>query len=270
MDPLTSGLLAGGGSFLGNLLSGIGGRQAGGIASQGALNAGMMGALGANSARDAYGQYFGIARDALNPFINAGHTSINDLMSAIHGTGAKDLGIGGGGANLLSTFAPTQAQLEQTPGYQFNLSQGTQAAQNSAAGRGLGYSGNAMKSGVDYASGLASTTYQQQLQNYMAQNQQAYNMLLHPAQLGQTAAGQLGQFATQTGQNIGASTAGAYNALAGGLAGSANALAGGQQSWMSGLGAGLAGAAGGLSYGLNNQSPFPSRGYNANYNVGRW
>ena len=56
---------------------------------------------------------------------------------------------------LTSPIAPppamTQADLEATPGYQFTLSQGLKAVQNSAAARGLGLSGAALKGATDYA-----------------------------------------------------------------------------------------------------------------------
>lgn len=62
----------------------------------------------------------------------------------------------------------TQAQLEATPGYQFNLSQGLAATQNSAAARGLGVSGAALKGAATFATGLADSTYQQQFNNQLA------------------------------------------------------------------------------------------------------
>jgi hypothetical protein len=56
----------------------------------------------------------------------------------------------------------TQAELAATPGYQFTLNQGLQAVQNSAAAKGLGVSGAALKGAADYATGLADSTYQTQ------------------------------------------------------------------------------------------------------------
>lgn len=62
----------------------------------------------------------------------------------------------------------TQAQLEQTPGYQFQLQQGLMATQNAAAARGLGVSGAALKGAATYATGLADSNYQQQFANQQA------------------------------------------------------------------------------------------------------
>ena len=64
-----------------------------------------------------------------------------------------------------------QATLEQTPGYQFALSQGLQATQNSAAARGLGVSGAALKGAATFATGLADNTYQQQFNQLQTQFQ---------------------------------------------------------------------------------------------------
>jgi len=242
MDPLTLGLM-GGGLLAGNLLKGFGGQQASGIQSGAAQTAALWQALSAGQAQQNYAQYFGQAKDALNPYVQAGQTSMNTLQNYLTGNNAKAAGIGGGGANLLSTFQPTMDQLAQTPGYQFTLQQGQQAAQNSAAAQGLGYSGNAIKSGVNYASGLASTTFQQQLQNYMNQNLQAYNMLMGPTQIGATAAGQLGNAAIQTGQLTGNAMMGAGTALGQGVMGSANAQAQGTNALYGGIASGLQNAA---------------------------
>lgn len=112
---------------------------------------------------------------------------------------------------LTKQFAPTMDQLAATPGYQFTLDQGLKATQNGYAAQGLGTSGAALKGGADYASGLASQTFNQQLQNYLAQNQQTYNMLT----------GQQNQALTQ-----GQLTAGYSGQVAGNIVGAGNAQAG--------------------------------------------
>jgi hypothetical protein len=68
---------------------------------------------------------------------------------------------------------PTQAQLEATPGYKFTLQQGLESVQNSAAARGLGSSGAALKGAATYVTGLADQTYQNNF-NDMAQVAQGY------------------------------------------------------------------------------------------------
>lgn len=192
--------------------------------------------------------------------------------------------------NLAQTFNPTMAQLEQTPGYQFTLDQGLKATQNSYAAQGLGTSGAAMKGADQYATGLASTTYNQQLQNYLTQNAQQYNMLLSGQSQGANLAsaqntilqggntgafnmsqanqqltlsqllstGQLGEnAAAQTGaQGVASQTAanqllvGGAGAQASGIVGAAGASAAGQIGSANALGAGLSGVGGSISSGL--------------------
>jgi hypothetical protein len=154
------------------------------------------------------------------------------LLSAL-GLGPKSMDatfggpIGGGGANLLSTFSPTMAQLASTPGYQFSLRQGELAASNPMIAQGLGGSGALGKGLVNYAEGLAGTTYQQQLQNYLAQNAQAFNMLYGPFQAFNQAAGQYGQIGAGAAGQLGGITAGAAGTLGGVGADVAKALMGG-------------------------------------------
>jgi hypothetical protein len=84
------------------------------------------------------------------------------------------LGIGAGGQQ---DPAQMNAQLAQMPGYQFQQQQGNDATKRQASAMGLGMSGNTLKALSDYNQGLASTSYQQQLQN-----------LLQPIDAGQSAA----------------------------------------------------------------------------------
>lgn len=63
------------------------------------------------------------------------------------------------------SFNPTMDQLENTPGYQFQLQQGLKATQNSAAGQGLGNSGAALKELTNYGQGMAQNSYQNAFHN---------------------------------------------------------------------------------------------------------
>lgn len=88
--------------------------------------------------------------------------------------------------NTLPTFdnslpiAPnplTQAELEATPGYEFTLAQGLKSTQNSAAARGLGTSGAALKGAATFATGLSDSTYNtrwQQRQGEFANQEQLF------------------------------------------------------------------------------------------------
>jgi len=292
MDPLSLSLIMGGGTLAGNLLKGFGGQQASSIQAGGAQNAALWQALAAGQAQQNYAQYFNQAKAALNPYVQAGQTSMNTLQSYLTGNAAKTAGIGGGGDTLMSTFQPTQAQLESTPGYQWAKTQALGSMANSGAAKGLGTSGNLVQQIGTTATGLASQTFQQQLQNYMNQNLQAYNMLFQPSQLGAQAAGQLGQAALQTGQLTGNAMMGAGTALGQGVMGAANAQAQGTNALYGGIASGLSstaslpimaqlagqGVMGGgnvspsgpadlWNFATGNTSPFPSRGYQTSTNA---
>lgn len=163
---------------------------------------------------------FGIVRNDLQPYINAGATALPELES-LTGTnpGGNPLT-----APLTAKFNPTMADLEATPGYQFTLGQGLKSVQNSYAAQGLGQSGAAEKGAADYAEGLASTTYQQQFQNYLNQNSQIYNMVGGISGSGQNAAAGTGALALNNTAQVNALNIGAANATAAGTIANANAF----------------------------------------------
>ncbi len=99
------------------------------------------------------------------------------------------LGIGPKGQQL----SPQQIsqQLTQMPGYQFQLSQGLDATKRQAAAMGLGLSGNTLQALDKYSQGLASTSYQNQLEN-----------LLNPIKIGQASATNQAAASGQTGANL--------------------------------------------------------------------
>jgi hypothetical protein len=165
---------------------------------------------------------FNQTQSNLAPFVAGGKSAFSNLLG-LTGNGPGGQGVG----PLTQPFNPTMAQLAQTPGYQFTLGQGELGVQNSFAAQGLGSSGAALKGGVNYAEGLASTTYQQQFQNYLQQNQQIYSMLGGLSNIGSNAAAMTGtQGLTATGNAGQFLTAGAAAGAAGQI-GAANAIGGG-------------------------------------------
>lgn len=62
--------------------------------------------------------------------------------------------------------------LEQTPGYQFNLSQGQQALDRAASARGSYFSGQALTDAAKYSQGLAQQTYQDAYNNWLGDRSQ--------------------------------------------------------------------------------------------------
>ena len=161
--------------------------------------------------------------ERLAPFVQGGKNALGALQRL---TGTNE----GGDptkAYLTSKFAPTMEQLASTPGYQFTLGQGQKAVTNAAAAKGLGQSGAALRGAVDYAGGLASTTFQQQFQNYLAENAQIYNMINGQTQTGLNAAVQQGAQGNQILGMMTNSLGGIGSALASGTVGQANAMMGG-------------------------------------------
>src|SRR3974390_3150307 len=107
----------------------------------------------------------------LNPYETGGSQAYTSLAQAMQ------QGLNGQGplASWTGNFqAPTAAQAEATPGYQFQLQQGMQALENSAAARGGLLSAGTGKQLEQYGQGLASTNYQQVYNNAMQQYQQQY------------------------------------------------------------------------------------------------
>jgi hypothetical protein len=196
------------------------------ISSSAAKSAANTQANAANQAAAMQQQEQAQVRSDLSPYRDAGNTATGTLLST--------LGLSGGnGQNLLAqnglsglTFNPTQAALEATPGYQFNLAQGQNAVAASNAAQGRGISGAALKGAANFATGLASNTLGQQQQIYQQNVSNVMNPLQSLAGSGQNAAVQTGQMGTQGALSAGQATVGAGNAQASGTIGSANSLTG--------------------------------------------
>jgi len=149
-------------------------------------------------------------RADLAPFRSAGVDATNQLMSRM--------------GEFTSPFSMTQAQLEATPGYQFDLSQGLKSTNNALGARGLLNSGAVMKGAASYATGLADNTYMNQFNMDQTQKTNNYNRLLQASQLGENAAAQTGAYGTQAASQVGQNTIGAGNAAAAAYMGGANAI----------------------------------------------
>jgi len=192
----------------------------GAIAGSGVLSAGAS-MFGANSAAKAQTKAAQIAaatqqkmydqtRTDLAPFRDVGNYAAGQLQNRL--------------TDLTSPIVMDQNALEQTPGYRFNLNAGLKAAQTSAAARGLGLSGAAIKAASTYATGLADNTYQNQFNNENTNRTNAYNRLYQTATLGGNAAAQTGSAGIVTGQGIAQSQIGAGNAQGGAAIAGGNAI----------------------------------------------
>jgi len=156
-------------------------------------------------------QQYQQTRSDLQPYRDIGSEAGSKLMSRID--------------ELTKPITMDQATLEQTPGYQFNLTQGLKAAQNSAAARGLGTSGAAFKGATTFATGLADSTYQNQFNNANTNQTNAYNRLKALVDTGANAATGTAAAGTSAA-NTSASAAGAAgNAQAAGINATGTAIA---------------------------------------------
>jgi hypothetical protein len=146
--------------------------------------------------------YYGKAQDDLSPYMDLGKQGANALGSRLE--------------DLTKPVTMDEATLQQTPGYQWNLNQGLKSVQNSAAARGLGTSGAALKGAATFASGLADSTYQNQFTNAVTNQTNSFNRLMGVTQLGQTSAGQLAGLGVRTGEGEAGTQVGIGNAQAAG------------------------------------------------------
>lgn len=214
-------------------------------------------------------QQFNTNQQDIAPFLKGG-TQAEGELSGLTSTP---------GQGLLTpwnqTFqAPTEQQAEQYPGYQFQLQQGQNALENSAAASGGLLTGGNEAALDQYSQGLAQqdygNVYNQALQQYQLgynqfENNQTneYNRLAGLSGAGQNAASTLGSLGQQnantaanidltTGAQQGQSLQNAGAATASGYAGATNALAGGvnnisQAALIQSLLGGSGGSSGGLT-----------------------
>lgn len=165
------------------------------------------------------------------PYIQGGdgaETSLTQLLgtSAATGPGGTAAGTDLPGGYLTQTFNPTQQQLENYPGYQFQLQQGGQAIRN-ADTPGVGsLSGAALKDLMGFNQGLAASNYNQYFNQFQTQQDNIFNRLAGIAQLGQGAAGNLAAPGAQLGSGIAQAQASAGASQAAGTVGIANSLGG--------------------------------------------
>lgn len=152
------------------------------------------------AASTSMGQYNQTRADLL-PYNTAGQDALKQLQDANY---------------YADPIVMNQAELEKTPGYQFNLTQGLKAVQNAAAARGLGVSGAALKGASAFATSLADNTYQNQFNNANINKTNAYNRLQTIVSGGQNAAAQTGNAGTAAANTAAAAQIGAGNAAAAG------------------------------------------------------
>jgi hypothetical protein len=184
----------------GGAISGLGSLIGGSTASSGAQQAAQTEAAAQQAAVAAQQQDFQITQGNLEPFVGYGMEGITDLLTEMNTPGFGGTGAGGGPLGAI----PNITDPSQLPGYQFTLTQGENAVKNAASAQGEGgNSGPLWKSLESFATGLASSSYGQFLQNYWTNQNNRYNMLYNQVLTGQNSAANVGQAATATGGNQG-------------------------------------------------------------------
>lgn len=173
----------------------------------------------ANTAANTAMSQFNTVQGNLQPYMNAGASAQQTLTNLL--------------PTLTQPVTMDETTLRNTPGYQFNLTQGLKSVQNSAAARGLGVSGAALKGASTFATGLADSTYQNQFANAVTNQTNAYNRLLGVVQTGESAAAGTGLPASITGQTAanaqiagGNAAAAGANATGAGISNLTNNIAG--------------------------------------------
>lgn len=186
-----------------------------------AVAIGGAGLLGAGAAIYSSNKMSGAAKDASQQQTELGRESLaqqNALFERGLGIAQPFIDFGKRAGTTLSdllTPGPNQTQiLSQLPGFQFAQDWGQKAVQN--IGSTMGFGGNTLKAGADYATGTAQQGF-----SGLAQ------LLLSLTGQGAGAASSAFGNATATGANMGTTLTGIGNATAAGTLGSANALAGG-------------------------------------------
>ena len=163
-------------------------------------------------------------------------------LGNINNIWSKQQGLGQGADDALGTALGTNGKpadysgFENTPGYKFAVSQGTQAIQRQAASMGNAYTPNTAQAVGQYVTGTASQNYN----NYI-------NQLMGAAGLGSTANAGIADPTYKTGTNISQLQQNQGQAQASGVMGGANAVGG--AFGPNGVGTSLIGAAGKYLFG---------------------
>jgi hypothetical protein len=215
-------LVAGAGSSIANgIIGSDAAKGAAGALEQGAQQAQSLELKNQNSANTAQQTALSNVTSAEQPYQSLGQTGSNALAGYIQN----------------GFQAPTLQQAQQTPGYQFNLQQGTNAINENAAANGTLLSGNTGTALESYGQNLAQNAYQQTYNNALNAYQTNVGTAQTGANLGLTSTGQL----ANTNLGVAGNTANidltaaqqqatqlnnAAQAKAGGITGAANAITG--------------------------------------------
>lgn len=259
MPPLLiGGAISAGTSLIGGILGHNAAKDAAAAQAAAGLKASELAGQAGQESKDAQTSQLNQERQTASPYTNLGSQTAGQLGNLLAPGGALSSGWN-------QTFsAPTAADAAATPGYQFQLQQGVNALQNSAAARGGLLSTGTAKNLNNYAQGVASTNYQNTYNNalntyntnqssFRNNQNDLFSRLFGTTSLGENAANALNNV-TQSGTNNltgnimdtaklqGNDIMGVGNAQASGIVGGANAL-----------NAGIGGAANAINQGMSLQ-----------------
>lgn len=161
------------------------------------------------------------------PFLTGGYGAEMQLSQLLGiapptGVGGTAAGTGLPSGYLTQQFNPTQAQLENYPGYQFQLGQGDLALQSANSAGSSAISGPALKSLMSFNQGLAGSNYQNYFNQFQTQQNNIFDRLQGIASMGQNAAGNLGSAGANLGTGIAQAQAAAGASQAAGIVGATN------------------------------------------------
>jgi len=197
---IAAAAIAGGASLIGGVTSAIGSSNAAGAQS-----------AAAQQAAQIQQQEQQQNQQNQQPYMTAGTNALQTIgQDQANGTG------------FAAGFNPST--YIDTPGYQFQLQQGENAIQSSAAATGGALNGGTLKALDQYTTGLANTTYGTAYNQYLQNSQQQYNQLYGVANLGENAASSVGQQGVTSANNAGNYLTQAGNAQAAGDVGVANGI----------------------------------------------
>lgn len=246
----------------GSALSGITSLVGGGKQASAARDAAQIQADAARFSAMLQQQRFEEVKGLLTPFVDYGRGA---MPSVQWGTGTWPGADPADFQNALLTklpgqWSPTMENLENMPGYKFQLQQGMRAANNAGLAT-YGQSGNTIRAGVQAASGLAASNWQSNFNQWLAQQNldqsgkaQTYNMLTGQVGTGLQAAGALGGVGIQSAAQVGNALQAAAGYQGAGIVGAANAGA----NALAGVGG--AGSNAAMLYALNQSGYFGNTG----------
>lgn len=189
------------------------------------IGAGVLGAgasiYGANKAADAQTQaadkaialqqnQYNQTRTDLAPYRDAGTDAATQLRSRL--------------SELTTPISVNPDDFKNSDMYKFAQTQGKRAVTNSSAARGLGSSGAALKGAAAFESGLNLQNWQQNFNNQVTNQTNAYTRLKGLLDTGENAGAQTGALGEKAAYNSGVATVGAGNAVAAADNTSANAV----------------------------------------------